>query len=194
MHSEWTQNLHTFINPVNTRTPTSNLPTRGGHSLVTLSSMLLTRPERLKPPSKQKKGPPGRHPWKVPPLGNPWFCWKNQPFSLDIKAITSQWHVPEKRSVLVLTIDSHQSDWIVCHRNKRQLYCVFHKLPYIQITRHSLYKCQKKSQNHLVFRLNVSRLSCAYLRLYIFDEAIPSNALSVLLPSIFNASVKVVRY
>ena len=90
MHSEWTQNLHTFINPVNTRTPTSKLPTRGGHTLVTLSSMLLTRPERPKPLSKQKKGPPERHPWKGPPLGNPWFCWKNQPFSFDINAITSQ--------------------------------------------------------------------------------------------------------
>ena len=100
MHSEWTQNLHTFINPVNTRTPTSNLPTRGGHSLVTLSSMLLTRQKRPKPLSKQKKEGFRRNPRKGPPLGNPYIYWKNQPFSLDIKAITSQWHVPGKKSVL----------------------------------------------------------------------------------------------
>ena len=99
MHSEWTQNLHTFINPVNTRTPTSKLPTRGGHSLVTLSSMLLTRQKRPKPLSKQKKEGFRRNPRKGPPLGNPYIYWKNQPFSLDIKAITSQWNVPEKRSV-----------------------------------------------------------------------------------------------
>ena len=62
--------------------------------------MLLTRPERPKSLPKQKKGSPERHPRKGPPLGNPWFCWKNQPFSLDIKAITSQWLVPKKKSVL----------------------------------------------------------------------------------------------
>ena len=83
--------------------------------MVTLSSMLLTRQKRPKPLSKQKKEGFRRNPRKGPPLGNPYIYWKNQPFSLDIKAITSQWH--ECSGMMLLYMETSRS-MVVVHGNR----------------------------------------------------------------------------